>query len=252
MCVGGLRCRCVGKEVDKKNKKSCGASTAGRRTIKNRSLGFAVGKPLLYIRQMKNLPHEIILALSKSYYTEKPKIELNYLFKSFNTSSTDKVRVTQIKEILNILESKNYLKWNPAFKLQNSDKYLSDGGFDTDFKSNLGSGAKDAANKLDEIKFMAILTPLGVDYAIDIERKRVEQRNNNLAIWIAASAFFLSAIGLFREIIQDKQKQDKVLILKKKLKEAGNSMQNLQNRIDYLSLQMDSVKTVLKDSLLKP
>lgn len=179
---------------------------------------------------MKVLPHEILLNLLRKHYSSIDKTSFNGLLISFKVGNSEREKIIATREILIILEKKGYLEWNISYK-QKGYEFTTPTDNDPDkntFKNEFVADKEVKIynlQKLSGLQFNGTLTMEGVEYAIDIDRKKVEQKNNRIALWIAALAVILSLFGLIREISSGNTQQDRVKILKQKLRVSDSSLQ---------------------------
>lgn len=182
---------------------------------------------------MKNLPHEIIIELYKNYYSENPRIVLNELFNHFASAYSDKLKAIQIRDLLNSLEKKSYLKWNISLKMTGTDSYIVDDGFKTAFKEDFASDGKYSKTDLKNTHILGILTPEGLDYAIDIDRKRVQHRNNNITIVLSIFTVILTATSLYKTIISQREQEQKLQKLQTQVQLLDSNMKTPQTSASY-------------------
>ena len=93
-----------------------------------------------------------------------------------------------------------------------------------------------------------MLSPGGVDYAIDINRKRVQHTNNNLAIIFAGLTVFLSVTSLYKTIISQRELNNKQQQLQMQLQSSDSLQRIYQNQMNYILGKMakDSLETSKK------
>lgn len=203
---------------------------------------------------IKILPHEILLNLLRKHYSSNNLVSFNDLLINFKVGNSEKEKIYRIREVLVMLEKKGYLEWNISYKIAGYDFITpTDRVDDKDkFKKDFLSDDKLEVYNLSKLKglqFNGKLTMDGLEYALDIERKKAERKNNRISLRIAAFAFILS-VGVFaKEIWQDKCTAEKLKNLKLQLKETDSSLQILKNQINslYPQTQDDSLKQSLSN-----
>lgn len=202
---------------------------------------------------MKVLPHEILLNLLRKHYSSIDKTSFNDLLISFKVGNSEREKIIATREILITLEKKGYLEWSISYKQKGYEFTApsdNDADKDTFKKEFIADKEVKIYNlqKLSGLQFNGRLTMEGVEYAMDIDRKKVERKNNRIALWIAAFALILSMFGLIREIIKDGTQRDKVKILKQKLRVSDSSLQETTSLLNQL-VEKDSLNnSKLKDT----
>jgi len=143
---------------------------------------------------IKILPHEIMLNLLKKHYSSNDLVSFNDLLINFKIAGSENEKIERIIEVLKLLEKKEYLTWDIHIKYGNHD-FRGD-SFKVDFINNKDREFR-TLEKLSGYQFAGILTTEGLEYALDIYRKRMEISNANLAIIISIVAAIISICGLF-------------------------------------------------------
>jgi hypothetical protein len=193
---------------------------------------------------MSNLPHDIISTAFKSRYSGSPQASLDHLFKRFSNNTSEKRKAELIKEILDALEVKGYLKWYVERRDSNKDNFKWDETFKLDFANSKRSYC---FYDLKDTKITALLMPSGIDYAIDIDRKRVQHRTNLLAIVFAGLTTILTGVSLYKTIITQLDIDKKQQILQTTLQLQESLWRNTTNRLNQL-IEKDSLRNSIKPS----
>jgi hypothetical protein len=214
------------------------------------SLGEHRQKTLLF--DMKNLPHEIMIFLLDNYYTDTPMVQINGLLINISTGNIEKVRCVKIKTVLNILEGKKYLTWDVSRYDELAKANLPHPSFKPEFATQQLYGFQDLSNN----NIMAALMPEGIDYAIDIIRKRVQHRNNNWAIIFSGLTVVITLATLFNQCnSQSRLRQDRLKAQQsqEQLQSLDSIVQIHQSGLNYLiqGKKNDSVKNDLENPNLK-
>lgn len=154
---------------------------------------------------MKNLPHEIIGYLFDNYHNQTPSILINPILEKFNFGENEKIRCGKIKDLMVALETKGYLLWDVSKQKPPFEGHMAYHTYKKEFSTESDNEFQGLTNN----HILATLTPDGLDYAIDIDRKKVQHRNNNLAIIFAALTVILSGVSLYKTIISQKELNQK-------------------------------------------
>lgn len=192
---------------------------------------------------MKNLPHEIINHLFEHYADIEQPILLNDLANKLIVGKTDLQIAKTLKLILDTFETKGYISWSTSTYAEGVKAFL----LDDSYKNELG--VIDRHGKQITLKYVnarALLTPTGLDYAIDKDRQRVQHRNNNLAVLFVGATVIITGFTLFMELRSHKRIEKEQQQLRDTLRSRDNSMQNVQNAVNYLiqERRSDSIKNV--------
>lgn len=116
------------------------------------------------------------------------------------------------------------------------------------YKNDFASDkSRDGFHDLDNTHIALTITPAGIDYAIDIERKRVQYPTNWIAIIFAGLTVLLTGISLYKTFTSNSNMDKRQQILQTKMKVLESKMQIPQSAINYLiKLSIaDSLKNVL-------
>ena len=194
---------------------------------------------------MKNLPHDIILEAFKTRYSNSPKASLDHLFTKFSNGTSEKMKSELIKEILDALQNKGYLKWYVSRRNNNKEPFIWNETFKDDFANEKSPYC---FYDLKDTHISASLTPDGIDYALDIDRKRVQHNNNRLAIIFAGLTVILSFFSLYKTIITQRELDNKLQILQTKLHSQDSLLQNSIARLN-LNIEKDSLENSKKKDM---
>lgn len=164
---------------------------------------------LFYRERPKNWPHQIIDFLYQ-HYTEA-ETELNrFLYEKLHLSDTNTTQKDKIKELLNNLQEKGYLKWKAnkvEINEQGGEQVVADMTYDFHAKPNLG---------LKDARLEARLTLTGLDYAIELKRERQKHRTYMIStpasLAFALLAFLVSLLTFIRSCNQEDKEAPKVEI----------------------------------------
>lgn len=180
---------------------------------------------------MTNLPHDIILTALKSQYSDSPRTNVNHLFNKFSIGTSPELKSKLIRELLDTLEKKGYIDWGISRRLNKSNNFAYDESFKLDFADEKRTCYfYDLVNS----KFFVSLKPDGIDYAIDIDRKRVKHRIDFLAIAFAFLTVVLSGISLYKTIISQNKLEQKQQILQTTLQLQDKIVQTTISRLNQL------------------
>lgn len=195
----------------------------------------------------KNLPHEIINFLLAHYSDLNEYTLLNNLVEKKSIGKTEKIKAAKFRSVLEIFESKGYLKWQVSKESPGLKGFFPHESYKTHFAT---FNQKDSVEEtLFNNHVSAKLTTDGLDYAIEVNRKMIQHRTSTiitpliavLAILIAFANVIFGTCNKGRtessiQIIQDKQ-------------QSLDSIQKIQDvNLHYIieARKNDSLKSVLK------
>lgn len=189
---------------------------------------------------MKNLPHEIILLLYSHSSDVETNTVLNKLINNSNIGRTEEVKAQKLRNILESLGAKDYLEWQVAKDGPGLE------GFYTpmeSYKTNFAKGNETLLNN----HISAHLTPTGLDYAIDIDRQRIQHRNNNIAMWFSGATVLITGFTLIMETTSHKRIETKQQQSQDSLQSLNKRLQTAEDELNYLiqARRNDSIKNAL-------
>jgi len=175
-----------------------------------------------------------MLELLEHRYSKTPKVVLNRVFEGFGTNLSPESKCSQIKNLLTLLEDKKYLKWEVCIEIPGTGKCLSDDGFGTDFRKHFGSNLKGALNELNEVKVLGTLLPDGLDYAIEIKRKRTQHTISKISIFVSVASALIAFGSLYKTFVTQREFDTKLQLMQKTLQSQQDLLQTTTGRLNQL------------------
>ena len=194
-----------------------------------------------------NLPHKIAYFLLEHYSDANEYILLNNLINEIHIGNSEKIKSNKLRSILDLFESKGYLKWQVSKESPGLKGFFPHESYKTHFATF--NQKENVEETLSNNHVSAKLTTDGLDYAIEVNRKRIQHRTSTIITPIIAVLAILIA---FANVIFGnctKGRTDSSIQVLQNKQQSLDSIQKIQDaELRYLIevRKADSLKSVLK------
>ncbi|MEO5945740.1 MAG: hypothetical protein ABIP79_02915 [Chitinophagaceae bacterium] len=125
-----------------------------------------------------NLPHEIMQFLLEHYSDLNEYTLLNTLVDRLKIGKTEKIKANKLRNVLELFESKDFLKWQVSKESPGLKGYFPHESYKSHFA--IFNQKEPVEETLLNNHVSAKLTTDGLDYAIEMNRKRIQHRTSTI------------------------------------------------------------------------